>query len=253
MQQRFSIRKRRQCSLAFVISVCLLLSPNASAQIFHYDDIPGIPQGVEWPRELNAFCTSVTTQGVVEPIYVDGYLDGVTGACRSKCFDGLLSGQFKFVEIIIIKKTNAPEVTWYSISPENGKYRFERMPAGHESCELFSEMLDAQARMGVGSVPGSEFYSLKANYCVGVTAVDSFESEFGIRRVIPPTASVPRDKRRVARRGEEIFNLKTEEIYAAKYDVTFEFSDEDLMGRVSCAPDKKGLRNFGLSKLIRPR
>ncbi|WP_133162296.1 hypothetical protein [Hyphococcus luteus] len=231
-------------SIKFGLILIIILAGCANAQLFHYSDGGLVPEDVDWMAELSSFCASLVGDEDITPLYVHSYLDGVTGTCRSKCIDGLLLGEFDYVELAINRKSNVETVNNYSFSPANGRFRLERYPHGHHNCHLFDRMRKKQLDAGIGPMPRSELSQALDRYCIGVREVDKFQSTFGVRRTIQDNE--------VRRSGEEIYNLKTGEIYAARYEASFKFSAPGVYGKVECANASNKIRKSHLTNFIKP-
>lgn len=216
----------------------LFVSQPAASQIYKYHELVEVPQTFDLPDGLDGQCEKLVGQSEVEPLYVKGYLNGVSGVCRPSCYEGLLFGRFEYIELEVNRKENVDLVTRFEFAPKNGRYRLTRQPRGHASCDLFDQMfrmrfpeaggLDNVVVLGQGSRDDL------INSCVGYEKVKSFSSEYGVRKVIPPKMAYHPSRKYVAIKGEEVYELKTQSVYAHKRKVEFTMAQGNGSAKVVC-------------------
>ena len=93
--------------------------------------------GVPGMRELATACATEAEVWVKETVYVDGYLDSISGKCGDGCWLNLLESDFKYQEI---RKKDVKE-------EELPFQRVTKLPFGHKDCadaptKRFKRMVD---------------------------------------------------------------------------------------------------------------
>lgn len=206
----------RKFGIAIILSCSAVMTP-AKSQVANQSAELVAPEGLDWVDGLTEFCRSVAGDRAISPLYQKGFLDGASVECDGSCIDKLISGDFQFIEMEINEKMGEPKTTSYSFSPGAGRFRLERVSAGHDDCVLFDQM--QEKFLASGLLPSEEYRGLLDKYCIAVVRVDSFISKYGIRQSFSPPFRGG-DGIGVMRVGEEIYNLKTNRVYSARYQVS---------------------------------
>lgn len=221
----------------------IFVAEPAASQIYKYHELVETPKKFQLPDGLNKQCKKLVGQSEVEPLYVRGYLDGVSGACGPRCYEGLLSGRFDYVELQINNSESVDRVTPFKFAPANGRYRLIKRPYGHTSCRLFDQMVRmySEQRKPVVQVDSNDALHKKnhnhlAKSCIGYDKVKSFSSEYGIRKVISPKLAYHPSRKYVAIKGEEIYRLGIQSVYAGKKKAEFSIGQQNGSAKIICWP-----------------